>query len=170
MHEEQNQQENKNRVSYDRKPGYEFWSKSKKQSKASPKDKKYILTGTGRRKTAVAGTFLYQEKGEIIVNGVNIDTYFPSEKERAYWKRPFHTIGVSHPQSQFSATIKVSGSGKAAQLDAVVHSLSRALAQIDEEWHIALRKNDFLTRDDRMVERKKPFLKKARKRPQFSKR
>ncbi|MCA9302041.1 30S ribosomal protein S9 [Candidatus Nomurabacteria bacterium] len=134
------------------------------------KPRKDFISGTGRRKTSVASVFLYKEKGQILINGMPIAEYFPSEKETLAWTKPFHAIGVSHPEAQFSATIKVSGSGKSAQLGAVVLGISRALAKIDEEFELNLKKLDLLTRDSRMVERKKPYLRKARKRPQFSKR
>lgn len=134
------------------------------------KIKKGFISGTGRRKTAVARVFVYKTKGDITINDVPADEYFPSEKEGMMWKKPFHLVGVSHPESQFSVSIKVTGSGKSAQLGAVVHGLSRALTKIDPEYEAILRKNDMLTRDPRMVERKKYWLRKARKAPQYSKR
>lgn len=132
--------------------------------------KKGFTAGTGRRKTSVARVFLYEEKGDFLVNGMKIEDYFPGEYEATEWIRPFHTIGVSHPASHFSGTIKVQGSGKSSQLGAVVHAISWALANMSEEYAESLRKQGMLTRDSRMVERKKPYLKKARKAPQFSKR
>jgi small subunit ribosomal protein S9 len=134
------------------------------------KVKKDPITAVGRRKTASASVFLYKGKGDILVNHKNISEYFPSEKEQIAWMQPFHAIGVSHPESKFNATIKVEGSGKSSQLDAVIHGISRALAQIDEENRKVLRKAGLLTRDPRMVERKKYYLRGARKRPQYSKR
>lgn len=132
--------------------------------------KKGFIAGTGRRKTATARVFLREEKGDFTVNGVDIKEYFPTEKEQTKWIKPFHTVGVSHPDARFSATIKVAGSGKSSQLGAVVHGISRALAKFDEEFEKILSKQGLLTRDPRMVERKKYFLHKARKRPQYSKR
>ncbi len=132
--------------------------------------KKNLITGTGRRKTAVARIFLHEGAGDIIINDKPINDYFPSEKEILAWQKPFHLIGVSHPDSKYNATIKVSGSGKSAQLDAVVHGVSRALADLSEENEKILKKNGMLTRDPRMVERKKYYLRKARKAPQYSKR
>lgn len=129
-----------------------------------------LITATGRRKTAVARVFLYPEKGELYVNDKKIDDFYDKEIQSVAWKKPFHIIGVSHPQTQFRGTIKVHGSGPSAQLDAVVHGLSRALAQISEEYKTLLSQAGLLTRDSRMVERKKPYLRKARKRPQYSKR
>ena len=135
-----------------------------------PKSKKTLYTGTGRRKTSVARVFLYDDKGEFVVNGMKVEEYFSSDVDKIKWEKPFHAIGVSHPEAKYSATIKVSGSGKSSQVDAVVLGISRALSKIDIEFDKILRKQGFMTRDSRMVERKKPFLHKARKRPQYSKR
>ena len=132
--------------------------------------KQGFISGTGRRKTSVASVFLYSDKGDFVVNDMPIENYFPSEKEQTLWVKPFHLIGVSHPKSKFSASVKVRGSGKSAQLDAVIHGISRALAKLDPEYADILKKNSMLTRDPRMVERKKPYLRKARKAPQYSKR
>lgn len=132
--------------------------------------KENLITAAGKRKTAVARLFLYPEKGDFYVNGKKIDDYYTEEIDRLTWKKPFHTIGISHPTSQFSGTIKVEGSGYSSQLDAITHAFSRALAKLSEENSIALRKAGLLTRDPRMKERKKYFLRKARKRPQYSKR
>ncbi|HOS88454.1 MAG TPA: 30S ribosomal protein S9 [bacterium] len=137
---------------------------------AEGKEKNKFFTGTGRRKTAVARVFLYDSKGEFTVNGQKIDDYFAPNIEKSKWEKPFHAIGVSHPEAKYSATIKVSGSGKSSQMDAVVLGISRALSKIDNEFEEILGKQGFLTRDPRMVERKKPFLHKARKKPQYSKR
>ena len=128
------------------------------------------IIAVGRRKTAVARIFMYEGKGEILVNQVSIDEYFPSDGEKLIWMQPFHLVGISHPTSKFNATVKVKGSGKSGQLDAVVHAMSRALATLSEDNRVLLRRNGFLTRDPRMVERKKYFFLKARKRPQYSKR
>lgn len=132
--------------------------------------KEGFIAGTGRRKTAVARVFLYSEKGSFIINGVDINEFFPTEVEKAVWAKPFHAIGVSHPDSQFSGSIKVEGSGRSAQLEAVMHGIARSLAQLSEDYRSTLRKQGLLTRDSRMVERKKYYLRKARKAPQYSKR
>jgi small subunit ribosomal protein S9 len=129
-----------------------------------------FISGTGRRKTAVARVFMYDEKGEFTVNGMPLETYFPSEVDQTKWVKPFHLIGISHPKARFSATIKVAGSGKLAQMGAIVHGISRALASMSDENRKALSKAGMMTRDSRMVERKKPYLHKARKAPQYSKR
>ena len=129
-----------------------------------------MIITTGRRKTAVARVFLTQEKGDFTINEGSVNAYFPSEKEKLAWMRPFHLLGISHPTANYSATIKVEGSGKSAQLGAVILGLSRALAKISEDFHKTLSKQGLLSRDPRMVERKKYFLRKARKAPQYSKR
>lgn len=151
------------------KKGYKFWKKDNNNGEDAEKGK-YIATGTGRRKTAVARIFLYTDKGDFFINNKPIDEYFLTEQDKATWMKPFHAIGISHPGAQFSGTIKVHGSGKSAQVDAVALAISHALASINEEYSVSLRRQDLMTRDSRMVERKKPYLKKARKRPQFSKR
>lgn len=133
------------------------------------KDKNLIIA-SGRRKTAVASVFLKNEKGDIKVNGKVIDTYFPSEKESLTWKKPFYLLGIASPEARFDISVKVSGSSKSSQLGAVTLALSKALSQINDEFSILLKKNGMLTRDPRMVERKKPNLRKARKSSQFSKR
>ncbi|MFA6981809.1 MAG: 30S ribosomal protein S9 [Patescibacteria group bacterium] len=131
---------------------------------------KNFKTGTGRRKTSTARVFLYEKGGDFLVNGKAIEEYFPSEKEALAWQKPFHLIGVSHPQAKFTVTAKILGSGHVSQLGALVHGISRALSEISEENRLILRKSGLLTRDSRMVERKKPYLRKARKAPQYSKR
>lgn len=138
--------------------------------KETKSNKKGFFVGTGRRKTAVARVFLWDKKGEFIVNGMSINDYFESNVDKTKWEKPFHAIGISHPEAKYSATIKLSGSGKPSQMDAIILGISRALSKIDEEFDKVLRKQSFMTRDSRMVERKKPFLHKARKRPQYSKR
>jgi|SRR3989344_5640510 len=143
---------------------------TKSDTLVEKKIRKGFISGTGRRKTAVASVFLYQDKGDFIVNDVPIDSYFPTEKEKVKWMRPFHLVGVSHPGSKFSASIKVFGSGKTGQLNAITHGISRALSLVSDDFSKVLRKQGLLTRDSRMVERKKYFLKKARKAPQYSKR
>jgi len=140
--------------------------KAQEKTKIEPK----FFAGTGRRKTAVARVFMWDEKGEFTVNGKDINEYFPSEKEQIAWTRPFHILGVSHPKAKFKASIKVAGSGKASQLGAVAHGISVALALMNEEYSVMLHKQGLMTRDSRMVERKKPNLHKARKASQYSKR
>ncbi len=131
-----------------------------------------FYSGTGRRKTAVARVWLYEKKkkpdiGGLLVNGKPIEEYFPGEKAATKYLRPFQmtvTIG------KFVGTIKVAGGGRTGQLDAVTHGIARALERFNPEFREQLKKEDLLRRDPREKERKKYFLKKARKRPQYSKR
>jgi small subunit ribosomal protein S9 len=142
----------------------------KEKVKDTKPSKKGFFVGTGRRKTAIARVFLWDKKGEFTVNGVSINDYFESDVDKTKWEKPFHAIGVSHPEAKYSATIKTAGSGKPSQMDAIILGIARALSKIDDEFDKVLRKQSFMTRDSRMVERKKPFFHKARKKPQYSKR
>lgn len=144
--------------------------KNEKENK-KPKAGKFF-SGTGRRKNAVARVWLRKEKGEFLVNGHPIDDYFSplGGAEKEIYVKPFHAVGISHPKALYSLSIKVHGSGKSSQLDAVVLGISKALVEMDEDNRASLGKSDFLKRDPRMKERKKYYLKKARKRPQYSKR
>ncbi len=131
---------------------------------------KKFYSGTGRRKRSVARVWLYEEKGDFVINDKPAKEYFADRDATLEWVKPFHAIGVSHPQSKFSASIKVAGGGKAGQVEAVRLGIARALIAFDINNKSVLRTSDLLTRDSREVERKKPFLTKARKRPQYSKR
>ena len=138
---------------------------SVKKNKKSTTD--YIVAH-GRRKEAVARIKLFKGKGQIVVNGKPIDQYFPSEVAKIKWQRPFN---LTKSDSQYSATVKVEGSGKSAQLDAVVHGLSRALVLTNPEFRPILKKAGLLTRDPRVKERRKYGLaQKARKGKQSPKR
>ncbi|MBU0649618.1 30S ribosomal protein S9 [Patescibacteria group bacterium] len=129
-----------------------------------------VYRAVGRRKTAVASIFLQAGKGKFTVNDQPIQEYFSAEKDKVQWLKPFFAVGISAPEQAYSGTIKVSGSGKTGQLGAVTLAISRALVMAIPEAKPALRKQGLLTRDSRMVERKKPYLRKARKAPQYSKR
>ena len=132
--------------------------------------KSNLIIASGRRKTATASLFLKLEKGGIMVNDKKIEEYFPSEKESLIWKKPFYLLGIATPEAKYDLSIKVKGSSKPSQLGAVTLAISKALALLNEEFSVVLKKNGMLTRDPRMVERKKPNLRKARKSSQFSKR
>jgi len=134
------------------------------------KTKTKVFMGLGRRKRSVARVWLYDEKGDITVNGKPIMEFFTSESDKMLWQKPFHTVGVSHPIAKFSGSIKVQGGGKTGFIGAVVLGISRALLVYNEEFRSKLRLAGLLTRDSREVESKKVFLKKARKAPQYSKR
>jgi len=131
-----------------------------------------FYSGTGRRKTAVARVWLYEKSkrpdlGGLVVNGKPIAEYFPGREAEAKYMRPFQ---VTTTLGKFVASIKVGGGGRSGQLDAVVHGIARALEKFNPEFRPALKKEGLLTRDPREKERKKYYLRKARKRPQYSKR
>ncbi|PJA41014.1 30S ribosomal protein S9 [candidate division WWE3 bacterium CG_4_9_14_3_um_filter_34_6] len=132
--------------------------------------KSKFFSGTGRRKRSVARVWLYESKGEIMINDVPVGEFFTGREETLEWVRPFHAVGVSHPQAKFSATIKVHGGGIAGQVGAVRLGIARALISYNPEFKAILRTSGLVTRDSREKERKKPFLKGARARPQYSKR
>lgn len=131
------------------------------------KKNEYIWT-SGRRKTAVSRIRLKEGKGEIVVNDVSFEQYFPEEMDRVKISEPFKEAG--RPIEGFDISVKTVGGGKKAQVDATMLGLARALVEIDEDLRKLLRKKGFLTRDPRMKERKKYNLHKARRAHQFSKR
>ena len=123
--------------------------------------------GTGRRKTSVARVFLKKGSGNIVVNGKPVDEYFARETGRMIVRQPLELTG--HLES-FDFHINVHGGGESGQAGAVRHGITRALIEYDETLRSPLRKAGYVTRDAREVERKKVGLRKARKRPQYSKR
>lgn len=123
--------------------------------------------GTGRRKTATARVFLTPGTGKIIINDRDIDTYFDYETLKTVVKEP---LMITDTIDKFDIMCTVKGGGYTGQAGAVRHGISRALLEADIDLRPILKKAGFLTRDPRMVERKKPGLKKARRSPQFSKR
>ncbi len=129
-----------------------------------------VIVATGRRKTAVASVFLTPGKGKLEVNKKPIHEHFTREKDRIKWLKPFFVAGISKPEQSYGAQIKVFGSGKTGQVEAVSLALAKALCKQTPDLRPTFRKQGLLTRDPRMVERKKPFLRKARKSPQYSKR
>ncbi len=123
--------------------------------------------GTGRRKTSTARVFLTPGDGTITVNGRPLDQFFGRETARMIVRQP---LEVTEMADKVSARITVKGGGTTGQAGAIRHGIARALLDYDESLRAPLRKAGFLTRDARMVERKKVGLHKARKRPQYSKR
>ena len=123
--------------------------------------------GTGRRKTSTARVFLKGGSGSITVNGKAIDDYFGREVARMIVRQP---LELTDNDSRFDAKITVSGGGSFGQAGAIRHGITRALLEYDESLRGTLRAAGFVTRDAREVERKKVGLRKARRRPQFSKR
>ncbi len=125
------------------------------------------LNAIGRRKTSVARIYLTSGKGEIKVNKRNLENYFPSEVLRMIVQQPLHQAEVAE---QYSIQVNVHGGGLKGQAEAIRLAIARALCQVNAEYRPGLKQAGYLTRDPRMVERKKYGRKKARKRFQFSKR
>ncbi|MEK9656207.1 MAG: 30S ribosomal protein S9 [Halieaceae bacterium] len=123
--------------------------------------------GTGRRKTSTARVFLRTGTGNIVINGRPIDEYFGREVARMIVRQP---LELTENSGTFDANVTVSGGGSFGQAGAIRHGLTRALLDYDESLRGALRAAGYVTRDAREVERKKVGLRKARRRPQFSKR
>jgi small subunit ribosomal protein S9 len=131
------------------------------------KKKTLELAATGRRKTSVARVRMIEGSGAIIVNGLEVNSYFQTAMQQELLKKPFEAAGVA---GKYDVIATVKGGGKSGQCGAVVHAASRALAGSDEELRAVLKKAGFLSRDARVKERKKPGQPGARKRFQFSKR
>lgn len=123
--------------------------------------------GTGRRKTSKARVFIKPGSGEITVNNRPLDEYFGRETSRMIVRQP---LEVAEAVDRFDIKVTVCGGGPNGQAGAIRHGLTRALIEFDETLRRPLREAGFVTRDARMVERKKVGLRKARRRPQFSKR
>ena len=124
--------------------------------------------GTGRRKEAVARVRLTPGTGRFLINnGRDLMEYFGRETLCRTARRPLVVVGL---EEKFDVLANIDGGGMSGQAGALRHGIARALLEADENLRSELKKNGFLTRDPRMTERKKYGLKKARKRPQFSKR
>lgn len=126
-----------------------------------------VINAVGRRKTAVARVYMQAGNGTVTVNGRELADYFPSEILRIVLNQPFTTTSTS---GTFDVKVNVKGGGIAGQAEATRMAIARALCEANIENRPALKKGGFLTRDSRMVERKKYGRAKARKRFQFSKR
>jgi small subunit ribosomal protein S9 len=123
--------------------------------------------GTGRRKTSTARVFITAGTGTITVNDRSLDEYFGRPVARMVVRQPLELVGLV---DKFDVNVTVAGGGSFGQAGAIRHGLTRALMEYNEELRSALRKAGYVTRDSREVERKKVGLRKARKKPQFSKR
>lgn len=123
--------------------------------------------GTGRRKTSTARVFIQTGTGVITVNDRPLDEYFGRPVARMVVRQPLELVDLVE---KFDVNVTVSGGGSFGQAGAIRHGLTRALMEYDESLRSELRKAGYVTRDSREVERKKVGLRKARKRPQFSKR
>ena len=127
-------------------------------------DSKYV---TGRRKSSAARVFLRSGTGRVLVNNRTLDEYFGRETARMIVRQP---LEVADAVDQFDLRITVEGGGGSGQAGAIRLGIARALVDYDEKLRLPLRQAGLLTRDAREVERKKVGLRKARKRPQYSKR
>lgn len=123
--------------------------------------------GTGRRKTSTARVYVTAGNGQIRVNDRSLDEYFGRETARMVVRQPLEVVEAA---DRFNVVVTVHGGGGSGQAGAIRHGIARALVQYDETLRQPLRRAGFLTRDAREVERKKVGLRKARKRPQYSKR
>lgn len=129
------------------------------------KKQKYF-EAVGRRKTAIARIRVYNKKGEFLINDKPLNDYFKTSRQRADALAPVSELKLDNA----SFTAKVKGGGLTAQSQAIRHGLARALVLLNPDFKKRLRQEGFLTRDSRMVERKKYGLKKARRAPQWAKR
>ncbi|MDR0708094.1 MAG: 30S ribosomal protein S9 [Treponema sp.] len=128
---------------------------------------KNLGIGTGRRKTSVARVYIKDGAGKITINGKTLVQYFPQGEHAIMVRQP---LMVTASENKFDILINVYGGGAHGQAGACRHGLARALCQIDQANYASLRANGYLTRDSRMVERKKYGQRGARRRFQFSKR
>lgn len=123
--------------------------------------------GTGRRKSSTARVIIKSGSGEITINKKTIEEYFGRETTRMIVRQPLELLEMT---AKWDIRVNVKGGGNTGQAGAIRHGITRALLEYDEELRPDLREAGFVTRDARRVERKKVGLRKARKRPQFSKR
>lgn len=126
-----------------------------------------VYSATGKRKTAVARVRLMPGEGNIIVNGQNVKEYFQRETLLQMVRMPLVETGT---EGRYNVVARIIGGGKSGQAGALRHGIARALVEADASLRADLKRAGYLSRDARVVERKKAGLKKARKRPQFSKR
>ena len=124
-------------------------------------------TGTGRRKTSVARVILKPGKGDININNMPLNKYFPYETMKMVVRQPLDAVAV---RDKYDVLVKVNGGGPSGQAGAIRHGIARALVQANTDFKAKLKKDGLLTRDPRVKERKKYGQKGARKRFQFSKR
>jgi small subunit ribosomal protein S9 len=123
--------------------------------------------GTGKRKTSVARVILRPGEGAWWINGRTLEEYFPRATQRTTASAPLRVAGV---EGRFDVRARIDGGGVSGQAGALRHGIARALVEADPALRAVLKREGFLTRDARIVERKKAGLHKARKAPQYSKR
>lgn len=157
------------------KPRKKATAKSAKESvakkepvaaKKHPVKGKYIFA-TGRRKTSIANVRLFEGKGDMVINNKPLKDYFNYGHYHLKINQPFSVTGL---EGKYYAVCNTNGGGAHSQVEAVRHGISLALATVAPEIRKVLKKNGFLTRDDRKKERKKPGKKRARRSPQWAKR
>lgn len=129
--------------------------------------KQVVYSATGKRKQSIARVRLFPGEGKIMVNSRDFKEYFKREALITVIMEPFR---LTNTENAYDVIADLSGGGISGQAGALRHSISKALLEINEEYRPILKREGFLTRDSRVKERKKYGLKKARKRPQFSKR
>ena len=126
-----------------------------------------VIHAIGRRKTSVARVYVQEGKGNIVINNKVLSDYFPSAIMQFKVEQPF---AILEEKGNFDVKVNVSGGGINGQVEAIRLGISRALVELNEENKTLLKEEGLMTRDPRMVERKKPGQPKARKKFQFSKR
>jgi small subunit ribosomal protein S9 len=126
-----------------------------------------VINCTGRRKTSTARVYLSSGKGAITINNRSLEEFFGRETARMVVRQPLEKVDML---DKVDLKISVSGGGISGQAGAIRHGIARALSLFNEDLRSPMRQSGYLTRDARMVERKKVGLHKARKRPQYSKR
>ena len=129
--------------------------------------KQVVYSATGKRKQSIARVRLFPGEGKIMVNSRDFKEYFNRESLITVIMEPFR---LTNTENAYDVIADLTGGGISGQAGALRHSISKALLEINEEYRPILKREGFLTRDSRVKERKKYGLKKARKRPQFSKR
>ena len=125
------------------------------------------INAVGRRKAAIARVYVSEGNGEITINQRTLEEYFPSPILQFIVKQPLNKLGVAE---KFNIKVNLDGGGYKGQAEALRLAIARALVKLDQENKSALKSEGFLTRDSRVVERKKPGRPKARRKFQFSKR
>ena len=152
-------------------PPSEYTTESSQDAPARAVARRPVVTGhaagTGRRKEAIARVRIMPGSGQWTINGRTLDVYFPNKVHQQLVNEPFVTLGA---EDQFDVVARITGGGVTGQAGALRLGVTRALTLVDPENRPALKKAGFLTRDARVIERKKAGLKKARKAPQYSKR
>ena len=126
-----------------------------------------IINTIGRRKKSVARIYMSKGKGKVVVNNKDYTEYFPISTQQYKIQQPFM---ITDTTGSYDVKVNVDGGGVTGQVEAIRLAISRALVEINEEYKTLLKAQSLMTRDPRMVERKKPGQKKARKKFQFSKR